>query len=79
MPRTPDELRQAVNGGEWLRVGDLALVLDVSASTAHRLLTSGDVGWKSKPGGKQRLADPADVQRLLADAEQVRRGGTSED
>jgi hypothetical protein len=74
MPRSRDELRQALKVGEWLRVGDLATVLGVSASTAHRLLLSGEIGWRYKPGGKQRAADPADVRRLLEEAERTHRG-----
>ncbi|MBG0560749.1 hypothetical protein [Actinoplanes aureus] len=73
MPRSRDELRRALDEGEWLRVGDLATVLDVSASTAHRLLGN-QIGFKFKPGGKQRIADPADVRRLLEESEQTHRG-----
>lgn len=74
MPRDRDQLRQAVKAGEWLRVGDLATVLGVSASTAHRLLNSGEIEFKYKPGGKQRMASPADVGRLLEESERTHRG-----
>ena len=74
MPRERDELRQALADGEWLRVGDLAAVLGVSASTAHRLLNSGAIAWRYKAGGKQRMAKPADVLQLLEQAEEERRG-----
>ena len=79
MPRSRDELRAAVDAGEWLRAGELATVLDVSRTTAHRLLEAGTIGWKVKPGGKQRLADPGDVRRLLEESERVRRGGMAAD
>ncbi|MCY1141402.1 helix-turn-helix domain-containing protein [Actinoplanes sp. Pm04-4] len=72
--RSREELRQALADGEWLRVGELAVVLGVSPSTAHRLLGSGDIEWKYKVGGKQRTANPADVRRLLEQAEQTHRG-----
>jgi len=75
MPRSRDELLRAVEAAEWLRVGDVAIVLQVSRTTAHRLFEAGAIAWKRKPGGKQRQADPADVRRLLSEAEQVQRGG----
>jgi predicted site-specific integrase-resolvase len=74
MPRSRDELRTAVTAGEWLRAGEVAIALAVSRTTVHRLFLDGTIGWKLKVGGKQRLADPADVRRLLAEGEQVRRG-----
>lgn len=77
MPRSRDQLLAAVEAGEWLRAGDVAIVLGIGRTSAHRLLSSGELGWKLKPGGKQRQADPADVRRLLTEAEQVHRGETS--
>ena len=74
MPRSRDELRRALQNGEWLRVGDLAILLDVSPSTAHRLMASGEIGVRKKAGGKQRIADPADVRRLLEESEKTHRG-----
>lgn len=77
MPRERDELHQALAGGEWLRVGELAIALGVSVRTAHRLLDSGEIGYRYKAGGKQRIADPADALRLISEAEQVHRGAPS--
>ena len=79
MPRSRDELRAAVDAGEWLRGGDVAIVLGRGRTTVHRLFESGELGWKFMPGGKQRHADPADVRRLLAEAEQVHRGSATAD
>ncbi len=77
MPKDPQELRQQVEAGEWLRGGDVAIVLGLSRSTVHRLLASGEIGWKLRPGGKQRWCDPADVLRLLREADGTRRGEMS--
>lgn len=67
-------LRTRVEAGEWLRSGDVSTVLGLSRSTVHRLLTSGEIAWKKRPGGKQRYCNPADVLRLLKEADELRRG-----
>jgi len=77
MPRSRDELRAALDTGEWLRAGDVAIVLGRGRTTVHRLFESGELGWKYLPGGSQRHANRADVLQLLTDAEQVHRGGAT--
>lgn len=68
------ELRQRVAAGEWLRTGDVAVLLGVSRSTAHRMVTTRKIAYRRKPGGKQRFLDPADVRKLLDEANIVWRG-----
>ena len=75
--KDPEELRRQVDAGEWLRAGDVAILLGRSRTTIHRLLAAGEIGWKLLPGGKQRHCDPADVLRLLREAGDVRRGEMS--
>ncbi len=74
MPRDRDELVRLVEAGEWLRAGDVAIVLQRGRSTVTRLLDAGEIGWRLRPGGKQRWCDPADVLRLLRGSEETRRG-----
>jgi hypothetical protein len=74
MPRSRDELLAALQTGEWLRAGDVAIVLGRGRTTVHRLFESGEIAWRLNPGGKQRHADPVDVRRLLQTAAQVHRG-----
>jgi hypothetical protein len=72
--KDPAELRKRLEAGEWLRPGDVAIAMGLSRSTVHRLLDDGQIGWKLRPGGKQRWCDPKDVVRLLREAEETRRG-----
>ncbi len=74
MARTRDELRRAVEAGEWLRTGDVAILLGLSRATAIRRIDSGQIRWRLQPGGKQRFCDPADLLRLVEEAEKPQRG-----
>src|SRR5688572_20525326 len=68
------ELLKRAEGGEWLRTGDVATLLGISRSSAHRLVVDGTIEHKFRIGGKQRLCNPDDVLRLLNDAEKRHRG-----
>lgn len=56
---------------EWLRTGEVAMLLGVSIGTIQRGIRNGDIGYRLKPGGSQRLCSPEDVRRLLTKSRQV--------
>lgn len=69
MPRSADALRQALGAREWLRIGEVAILLGVHRQTIHRMLSSDPplIRYRLKPGtGQQRECNPDDVLRLLA-------------
>jgi hypothetical protein len=71
-------LLERVQAGEWLQIGDIAVLLDVSLKTVDRMLSTLPetprhaerpplIRHKVKPGGGgYRLCDPQDVLRELA-------------
>ena len=67
-------LKRRLAAGEWLRPGDVALVLGVGRSSVVRWLNADPpiIRYKTKPGpGRHRLCDPGDVLRLLAESGNV--------
>lgn len=66
------ELQKRVQAGEWLTAGDIAKVLDVSRSTAHRLLADGVIGYRKKR--RYRYGNPEDVLKVLAEYTAEHRG-----
>ena len=68
-----ETLRARVRAGEWLRIGDVAKVLGIGRTKAHTLMTKGVIGYQLEPGSTYRLANPEDLLKLIADAEQERR------
>ncbi len=71
----PAELERRLDAGEWLRPGEVAVLLDIGRSTVHDMLKAGKISYRRKGGGIQRLCDPADVRRLLDESRRVRRAG----
>lgn len=74
----PAAIERRLDAGEWLRLGDIAVLLGVSRTTAHRLFARGQIAYRKTPGGL-RYGDPADVRRLLAESRRVQRGADSHD
>ncbi|MEU7590659.1 hypothetical protein AB0A95_30755 [Micromonospora sp. NPDC049230] len=74
MARTVDELERAVRAGEWLRPGDVALLLVVSKSTVVRMLNADppEIRYRRISGtGRHRECHPEDVLRELAARREV--------
>ncbi|TDC42106.1 hypothetical protein [Micromonospora sp. KC213] len=74
MPRTVDDLRQALDAGEWLRPADAALVIGVSKSVVVRMLTADPpkMRYRVKAGtGRHRECHPDDVRREMEARHQV--------
>jgi transposase len=70
----PAELERRLDAGEWLSTGEVAALLDVSRGSVHNWIASGQIGWKPKGGGVQRLCNPADVRQRLQRARAEYRG-----
>jgi hypothetical protein len=75
-PAEREALTKRVLAGEWLRTGQAAKVLDVSRSKVDILIRDGVIGHRNEPNSRYRQCNPADVQRLLAESQQERRGDT---
>lgn len=72
------ELRRRLDAGEWLLVGEVALVLGIGRATAHRLVADGAIKYKLRPGtGQYRECDPADVRAQLAARTEIHGGDGS--
>jgi hypothetical protein len=68
---TPEQLidlEKRVKAGEWLRMGDAALLLDVSRTKMHTLVSQGVVGYRVEAGGRWRKCNPRDIKKLLAES-----------
>lgn len=68
MASTPEEIERRLDAGEWLRPGDVAILLGVSRKTVDRMLPdqSPTMRWRRKPGtGRHREVHPEDVRREL--------------
>lgn len=61
-----DEIEQRLNRGEWLRPGEVALLLEVARSTVHNWLTRGRLRYRQRPVSGYRECHPEDVQQMLA-------------
>jgi len=73
------DIERRLDAGQWLRIGEVAALLDVSRSSTHRMVTSGVIAHRVRPGsGAYRECDPADVRRLLAERRQVHRDSPPE-
>lgn len=73
-PRPVEELVTALDRKEWLRIGEVAVLLGVSRQTVHRMLTETPpkIRYKVRPGsGEQRECDPDDVRRLYDERHRV--------
>ncbi|MFC4146635.1 hypothetical protein ACFO0M_10240 [Micromonospora mangrovi] len=74
MARTVEELERALRDGEWLRPGDVALVLGASKSTVVRMLNADppEIRYRRKAGtGRHRECHPEDVLTKLAESRRV--------
>jgi hypothetical protein len=70
------DIERRLNAGQWLLMGEVAALLGIGRSSIHRMLTAGTIGYRLRPGtGEYRECDPADVRRLLAERQRVRRAG----
>lgn len=69
------ELERLVDAGEWLTIGRVVELLQISRSKVQYLLTSGTIGSRRKASSKYRFCDPTDVRRLL-DESRVIYGGS---
>lgn len=69
-----EDLKARVKGGEWLSVGEIAKLLDVSRSTAHRLLADGQISFRKKR--RYRYGNPDDVLKVLDEYTTEHRGDT---
>lgn len=80
MSATAEEIERRLNAGEWLRPGDVAILLDVSRSTVTRMLDpkSPVIRFRTIPGsGRHRELHPDDVRRQLIERRKVH-GGDSD-
>lgn len=68
------KLEDRVRVGEWLRPGEIAVVLGLSRSKVDVMLRSGELGYRFKPATTHRICNPEDVLRLL-DASREQHGG----
>lgn len=66
-PRPVDELRAALDRGEWLQINDVAIILGISRQTVHRMVVAGIIRHRPRIGtGNQRELSPDDVRQQLA-------------
>jgi hypothetical protein len=73
-PRDPTDLLRRLEEGEWLQVGDVAALLNLSPKTVDRRIAEGVIGVRTKAGSTWRLCNPIDVRRLLEESYTERRG-----
>ncbi|TCB97598.1 DNA-binding protein [Micromonospora zingiberis] len=74
MARSVEDLESAARTGEWLRPGDVALVLGVSRTAVVRMLNADPpaLRYRIKPGsGRHRECHPDDVIAALEQRRQV--------
>lgn len=64
-------LKARVDRGEWLSPGEAAVVLGISRTKTHRMLSEGQLRYKTKARSKHRIVDPAHVLAILAEADEV--------
>jgi hypothetical protein len=75
-PRPIEDLRAALDRGEWLQINDVAIILGISRQTVHRMVVAGMIGHRPRIGtGNQRELSPDDVRRQLARRDNVVQGG----
>jgi Helix-turn-helix domain len=72
MVDTPAALERRLDAGEWLRPGEVAVLLGWSRSTVTNRINDGTIAHRWK--GKQRVCKPQDVRRLLDKSREEHRG-----
>lgn len=66
MGETAAGIERRLDAGEWLRPGEVAIVLGVDRRTIDRMLRSNLLRYRIRPGvGRYRETHPADVRREL--------------
>jgi hypothetical protein len=69
MGGTAEEIERRVRAGEWLTIGDIAILLNVGRKTVDRMLKKDPpvIRYRVKSGtGHHRECNPDDVLRELA-------------
>jgi len=75
MADTAEEIRRRLDGGEWLRPGDVSILLGVNRKTVDRMIRAGTIRYRLIPGtGRHRICHPDDVRRELSERDEVRTG-----
>jgi hypothetical protein len=74
-----DAIKQRLDRGDWLPPKDVVKLLRVSRTKVNNMFTDGTLPYRTLPGSRYRIADPARVRELLADAERVRSGKPDSD
>lgn len=75
MPPDPAEIERRLDAGEWLRPGEVAVLLKASRATIHRWIDVGRFRYRQR--GRIRFLRPEDVRRELDDFRRER-GGDSD-
>jgi excisionase family DNA binding protein len=68
------QLARRLEAGDWLQIGEVAALLNVSRNTVDRRMRDGTIGTRMRAGTKWRVCNPADVLRLLEESITERRG-----
>lgn len=77
MAKTREEIERRLDAGDWLLVGEVAILFGVSRSTVHRMV-SGEppmVDHRIRAGrGGYRELNPVQVREQLSELRKVRAG-----
>lgn len=68
MVNDAEMIERRLNAGEWLMIGDVAILLGVDRTTVDRMLktTPPKLSWRFRSGtGRYRELNPEDVRREL--------------
>jgi len=69
MARTWQEIKRRLDEGEWLLIGDVAILLGIDRKTVDRMLKKDppQIRYEVRPGtGEYRECNPEDVRTELA-------------
>lgn len=78
MRHDPAEIECRLDAGEWLRPGEVAVLLDTSRTSIIRWLAAGRITYRKRGPRGDRFLNPADVRRELDEYRRERRNGTGE-
>ena len=65
-------LEQRARAGEWLNIAEAALLLECDRKTIDRMIKSGKLRYRVRPGSGYRLPHPEDVLSVLDASREVR-------